>query len=134
MTGESAKHTLQGVTPVLLVGDIAAALRWYSTHLGFSGRGVPDSPPHSFGFLTKDNVTIFLQQLDGYRQPDLYDKREGGVWHVYLSVQGIDELYETLSQAPDVTLLEPPRRQSYGQTEFVIRDPNGYVVVFAQRA
>jgi hypothetical protein len=32
-----------------------------------------------------------------------------------------------------VTLLEPLCYQPYGQTEFVIRDPNGYALVFAQR-
>ena len=33
---------------------------------------------------------------------------------------------------PDVTILEPLRHQPYGQTEFVIRDPNGYALVFAE--
>ena len=133
MASESAKTTFDGATPVFLVSDVASTMRWYSIHLGFNVRGVPDSPPHNFGFLTKDNVTIFLQQLDGYRKPDVYDKREGGVWSVYLQVQGVRELYDVLSQVPDVTLLEPLCHQPYGQTEFVIRDPNGYALVFAQR-
>jgi uncharacterized glyoxalase superfamily protein PhnB len=133
MASESAKIKFDGATPVFLVSDIASTMRWYATHLGFSVRGVPESPPHDFGFLTKDNVTIFLQQLGGYRKPDLYDKREGGVWSVYVQVQGVRELYAVLSKVPDVTLLEPLCHQPYGQTEFVIRDPNGYALVFAER-
>ena len=133
MISEGHKTTFDGATPVFLVGDIAATMRWYSTHLGFSVHGVPESPPHQFGFLTKDKIQIFLQQLDGYRKPDLYEKREGGVWSLYLQVQRVRELHDVLSQDPHVTMLEPLRHQPYGQTEFVIRDPNGYALVFAQR-
>jgi hypothetical protein len=133
MDNESAETKFDGATPVFLVSDIASTMRWYATHLGFSVRGVPESPPHDFGFLTKDNVTIFLQQLDGYRKPELYDKREGGVWNVYVKVQGVRELYAVLSKVTDVTLLEPLCHQPYGQTEFVIRDPNGYALVLAER-
>jgi uncharacterized glyoxalase superfamily protein PhnB len=133
MAGESARTRFDGATPVFLVNDVATTMHWYATHLGFSARGVPESPPHQFGFLTKDKVVIFLQQLEGYRKPDLYGKREGGVWNAYLQVQGVRELYDALSQVPQVTMLEPLRHQPYGQTEFVIRDPNGYALVFAQR-
>ena len=46
--------------------------------------------------------------------------------------KGVRELFDVLSQKPDVTILEPLCHQPYGQTEFVIRDPNGYAVVFAE--
>ena len=77
----------------------------------------PESPPHTFGFLNKGDVQIFLQQLDGYRKPDLYGQREGGVWSVYLRMQGVRELFDVLSQRPDVTILEPLCHQPYGQTD-----------------
>ena len=124
---------LEGVTPVFLVSDIASTMQWYRMRLGFEVEGVPASAPHAFGFLRKDGVEIFLQQLDGYRKRDLYDEREGGVWSVYVHVQGVRELFETLSRTPEVTILEPLCHQPYGQTEFVVRDPNGYALVFAQR-
>jgi uncharacterized glyoxalase superfamily protein PhnB len=133
MSGETVKAKFDRATPVFLVGDIASTMRWYSTYLGFSVRGVPESPPHQFGVLTKDDVEIFLQQLDGYSKPDLYDRRDGGVWSVYLQVQRVRELYDELSQVPAVTVLEPLAHRPYGQTEFVIRDPNGYALAFAQR-
>src|SRR5262245_7187267 len=133
MANESAKTSFDGATPVFLVGDIASTMHWYSTHLGFNVHGVPEAPPHHFGFLAKDKVEIFLQQLDGYQRPDLYERREGGVWSVYLQVQGVRELYDVFSRDPEVTMLEPLCHQPYGQTAFVIGDPNGYALVFAQR-
>jgi predicted lactoylglutathione lyase len=58
------------------VEDIAATMRWYE-HLGFKGRAVPDAPPHCFAIISRDDVFIMLQQLDGYVKPDVYTKREG---------------------------------------------------------
>ena len=123
---------LCNATPVFLVSDIAATMHWYTANLGFSARVVPPSPPHHFCILERDDVAVFLQQLDGYRKPDAYHEREGGVWSVYLHTEGVEALFRALSQIADVTILEPLRHQRYGQTEFVVRDPNGYTLVFAE--
>jgi len=123
---------VQEAIPVFLVGDIASTMRWYAEQLGFQAHAVPSSPPHTFGILRKDDATIFLQQLDGYQKPDLYAQREGGVWSVYLQVDEIQPLFDRLSKLDGVTILEPLCHQPYGQTEFVLSDPNGYALVFAQ--
>lgn len=132
MAPVTADVKLRNATPVFLVGDIAATMRWYKTKLGFEADAVPEHPPHDFCILRKDDVVLFLQQLTGYQKPDLYNEREGGVWGAYLRTEGVQELYDTLTQVPGVTVVQPLRRQPYGQTEFEIRDPNGYVLVFAE--
>lgn len=119
-------------TPVFLVDDIAATMQWYRDNLRFDGRAVPPSPPHTFAILTRDGVEIMLQQLAGYRKSDHYRERNGGVWSVYLRVDGVRELFRELSGRAGVEILEPLRVQPYGETEFVVRDPNGYVLVFAE--
>lgn len=132
MANEGFEPKLQGTTPVFLVGDIALTMRWYQTHLGFNADPFPESAPHAFCILRKDDAVIFLQQLDGYQKPDLYDQREGGVWSVYIKTEGVRELFQALSKNVKVQVLEPLCHQPYGQTEFVIRDPNGYALVFAE--
>ncbi len=132
MTDNNSKMKLHQAIPVFLVSDIASTMQWYAANLGFDAQAIPESPPHHFCILKKDNVEIFLQQLDGYQKPDLYDQREGGVWSVYLQMQGVHDLFLVISQLPDVTVLEPLCHQPYGQNEFVIRDPNGYTLVFAE--
>ncbi len=124
---------LLSTTPVFLVADVAATMRWYRTNLQFDGRAVPESPPHTFGIMSKDDIQIFLQQLEGYEKPDPYKNREGGVWNVYVQMEGVREFFETVSTLGDVTMVERLRRQPYGQIEFAIKDPNGYVLVFAER-
>src|SRR5262249_8736528 len=126
--------TLRATTPVFLVSDIAATMQWYRANLQFEGRAVPETPPHNFGIIVKDDVEIFLQQLAGYVPPDLYGQRDGGVWHAYVHVDDVRQLYETVSKARGVTMVYGLRDQDYGQTEFAIQDLNGYVLVFAEPA
>ena len=123
---------LTSITPVFLVGDIAATMRWYQSALRFEADAFPPTAPHAFCILRKDDVTIFLQQLDGYEKPDRYAARRGGVWDAYLHTQDVHALYQMLANRSDVTIVHPPRRQPYRQTEFEVRDPNGYVLVFAE--
>ena len=127
-----AQPRLLRATPVFLVNDVASTMRWYSAVLGFQADPFPRSPPHQFCIQRRDGVEIFLRQLEGYEKPDRYQDREGGVWSVYLTMRGVRELFRALSQLPDVTILEPLCHQPYGQTELVIRDPNGYALVFAE--
>jgi uncharacterized glyoxalase superfamily protein PhnB len=55
------------------------------------------------------------------------------VWSAYIRTDGLHALYESLRLLPDVRIIRPLSRQPYGETEFEIRDPNGYVLVFAER-
>jgi uncharacterized glyoxalase superfamily protein PhnB len=132
MSHTTAPAKLRSATPVFLVDDIEKTMRWYKGTLDFEADPFPEGPPHAFCILRKDEVTIFLQQLAGYQKPDLYHQRKGGVWSVYLHTQGIEELYDALRNNPDVTVIQPLHRQPYHQTEFEIRDPNGYALVFAE--
>jgi catechol 2,3-dioxygenase-like lactoylglutathione lyase family enzyme len=117
---------------VFLVGDIAATIRWYEANLGFKANAFPPSPPHAFAILMRDEVDIMLQQLDGYVKPDLYSKRAGGVWNVYIRVTDLFQFYVDVKEHPDVRIIQRLHRQPYGQDEFEVMDPNGYVLVFAE--
>jgi uncharacterized glyoxalase superfamily protein PhnB len=124
---------LQTTTPVFLVSDVGATIRWYESTLGFEGDPFPPNPPYVFGILRRDDVEIMLQRLEGYEKPDLYAQRAGGVWDVYVRCEGVRELYDDVVKRGEVTVLRPLCPQPYGQLEFEIRDPNGYVLVFAER-
>ena len=63
MDDESTEAGLNAAIPVFLVDDIASTMRWYQANLGFSGRATPPAPPHTFAILSRDGVTIFLQQV-----------------------------------------------------------------------
>jgi len=71
-----------------------------------------------------------LQRVDNYQKPDLYSKRDGGVWDAYIRMKGVREFYESINDR--VEILRPLQKQFYGDWEFEVKDPNGYVLVFSE--
>jgi len=112
------------------VADISSTITWYEEQLGFTGDPFPDREPYVFGILRRDDIEIFLQRVEGYQKPDLYTKRPGGVWDAYIRVEGVKDLYEEVREA--VTVVQPLRLQPYGNWEFEVKDPNGYILVFSE--
>jgi hypothetical protein len=88
--------------------------------------------PPGFAILERDDVTIFLQHTDGYIKPDDPAARHRDAWNVCIETDDGQALFDELSNTPDVTIRRGPTRQDYGQIDFEIVDPNGYVLVFAQ--
>jgi uncharacterized glyoxalase superfamily protein PhnB len=121
---------LQSLAPCFPVADISVTIRWYEEVLGFLADPFPDREPYVFAILTRDDIEIMLQRVDGYQKPDLYSSRPGGVWDVYFRAEGVKDLYESVRD--EATIVQPLRRQPYGAWEFEIKDPNGYVLVFSE--
>jgi uncharacterized glyoxalase superfamily protein PhnB len=118
------------VAPTFPVGDIGATIRWYEDELGFTSYPFPETPPHVFASVCRDTVEIMFQRVDGYRKPDLYQLRSGGVWDAYFRMEGVKQFYEAIKDRVEITM--PLRQQPYGDWEFEVRDPNGYVLVFSE--
>jgi len=121
---------LQSTTPCFAVADIATTMRWYEEQLGFTPDPFPAHEPYVFAILRRDDIEIMLQRLRDYQKPDIYKLRDGGVWNVYIRMRGVKQLYDEVKDK--VEILQPLRRQPYGQWEFEVKDPNGYVLVFSE--
>jgi uncharacterized glyoxalase superfamily protein PhnB len=118
------------VAPCFLVADVGATIRWYEEQLGFIGDPFPATEPYVFAILRRDNVQIMLQRAEGYEKPDLYNVRRGGVWDAYFHVEGVKRIFESVRA--EATIVQPLRQQPYGNWEFEVKDPNGYVLVFSE--
>lgn len=123
---------LQSVSACFSVADISATIQWYEEQLGFIGDPFPDREPYVFAILRRDDIEIFLQRIEGYEKPDLYNRRSGGVWDAYIRVEGIKDLYDSVRE--EATIVQPLRLQPYGNWEFEVKDPNGYVLVFSENS
>ena len=120
----------ESVAACFPVPNISSTIKWYEEQLGFTGDPFPDREPYVFGILRRDDIEIFLQRVEGYQKPDLYSTRPGGVWDAYIRVEGVKDLYEEVREG--VTIVQPLRRQPYGNWEFEVKDPNGYILVFSE--
>jgi len=121
---------LNRTAPTFPVADVGATIRWYETELGFTSYPFPEKPPYVFASVCRDGVEIMFQRIEGYQKPDLYYRRSGGVWDVYIRMQGVKEFYESVKDRVEIKM--PLRKQDYGDLEFEVKDLNGYILVFSE--
>jgi catechol 2,3-dioxygenase-like lactoylglutathione lyase family enzyme len=120
---------LKAAVPTFWVADVAATAGWYSEHLGFRTAGTfPARAPYVYASLQRDDAEIMLLSLPGYQKPDLSTRRTEGLWDAYVRMRGVHALYDTVRDEPFVQMRL--KQQRYGDWEFEVRDPNGYVLVF----
>jgi uncharacterized glyoxalase superfamily protein PhnB len=124
-----ADVVIRSAVPTFLVPDVASTARWYAENLGFRTAGtVPDREPYAYASLQNGFAEIMLLSLADYEKPDLRDRRPSGLWDAYIRADGVSKLYRGVEGRPFVQM--PLTHQPYGDWEFEVRDPNGYVLVF----
>lgn len=120
---------LKAAVPTFWVADVAGTARWYSEYLGFRSAGTfPSRAPYAYASLQRDGAEIMLLSLPGYQKPDLSARRPEGLWDAYVRMRGVHALYDTVRGEAFVQM--QLKQQPYGDWEFEVRDPNGYVLVF----
>jgi len=102
----------------LSVTDVAQAVAFYETKLGFR-RAFLDGNPPTFAGINLDQVQIFLQQ--GTPNPSGTS--------VYFVVGDADELY-AFHKANGVEIVAAPTDEPYGLRDFYVRDLYGYRLGF----
>jgi uncharacterized glyoxalase superfamily protein PhnB len=125
----AATVAIRSAVPAFLVSDVGATARWYANELGFAVAGTfPDQEPFAYASVQRGGAEIMLLALESYRKPDLRARRPEGVWDAYVRADGVRALFEALRSRPFIQA--PLKHQPYGDWEFEVRDPNGYVLVF----
>jgi uncharacterized glyoxalase superfamily protein PhnB len=125
----------QKLTPNLVVNDVAAAVEFYRSVLGFQkGMSVPDNPPYVFASVTNGTVEIFFNDrravIEDY--PALAIPPLGGTLTLFIEVDGIEEILAAVRKAK-ATITMPLKTQFYGMREFAFEDPEGWVLTIAER-
>jgi catechol 2,3-dioxygenase-like lactoylglutathione lyase family enzyme len=128
-TSEQAIH-IKAAVPTFVVDDVGRTARWYAEHLGFHIAGAfPGSEPYAYASLQRDGAEIMLLRLEGYQKPDLAAQRPEGVWDAYVRMHGVHAFWAVVRGEPFIRT--PLKQQPYGDWEFEVRDPNGYILVFS---
>jgi catechol 2,3-dioxygenase-like lactoylglutathione lyase family enzyme len=120
---------IRSAVPTFLVDDVGGTARWYAEHLGFRVMGTfPGREPYAYASVQRGGAEIMLLRLAGYQKPDLAGRRPEGLWDAYIRMDGVAALYESAEGREFIH--GPLVKRPYGDWEFEVRDPNGYVIVF----
>jgi PhnB protein len=113
------------VVPVLNVASIEASLAFYRDTLGFTAG---DAIPGEDGKLMHAEATLGDVMLMFGSNPDA---PVGGGMSLYLSLPDVGAQYERVRRAGG-TITDPLRDQFWGDRTFMVADPDGYQLMFAQ--
>ncbi len=122
------------ITPNLLVRDVAKSLAFYRDVLGFTkGETVPDQAPFVFVWMKRDDVSVFLNDINAaaHDYPDAAKLTPGGTAALFFVISGVDDYHARV--APNANVIMPLKTQFYGMREFAITDPDGHIITFAER-
>jgi len=127
------------ITPELYVTDLKASLAFYCTLLGFEVDY--DRPEGRFACLRLGPATLMLEEPVGrtWLAAPLEQPFGRGV-NFQIMVVGIDDLFERCRNA-GAPIFHPLETKHYrrrdgmvSQTQFVVQDPDGYLIRLAEDA
>jgi uncharacterized glyoxalase superfamily protein PhnB len=127
-------YELKKLTPNLIVSDVARSVAFYRDVLGFEVTAtVPDAAPFVFASMQSGGVEVFLNAPEPAvaEYPDFKDRPIGGTLTLFIEVVDVERAYNSLKANVDVVM--PLEKKWYGVTEFAFKDPDGYLITFAQR-
>ena len=128
-----------GVTPELSVFDLDASRRFYCDLLGFEV--AYERAEEGFVFLRLEGCEVMLDQIGRGRTwaTGTLERPLGRGLNLQFSVSAIDPLLARL-QSAGIALFLPVETKAYRvgdadvvQRQFVVQDPDGYLLRFAER-
>ncbi len=134
------------LTPNFEVKDIRKTVNFYQSVLGFSlVMAVPetqdgieqyfeDDKEYVYALVSKDTVELMFQRSDSFKR-DVKMAKDipfGASVSFYMEIEGLDNFYDDIKDK--IAEITEPQLAWYGMKEFYIKDPNGYILGFAQKA
>lgn len=120
---------LTGMAPIVPVRNLVASLDFYTGTLGFDV--LQRNPGNTAALVARGPVRLMLLRVGQLKA--LEATREH--LSAYVWVDDLDSLYAEMAPAlarlPEFRV-RPPFRQPYGMREFHVKDPDGFLIFFAE--
>jgi catechol 2,3-dioxygenase-like lactoylglutathione lyase family enzyme len=120
--------TLLGAEPQLFVADLAVSLAFYAQKLGFDVAFSYGDPPF-YGQVARDGVKLNLRAVDA---PAFDPERRAREQQLSASIT-LDDPRALFREYQDagVEFAQALRAEPWGALTFVVRDPDGNLLLFA---
>ena len=122
---------LTSVAAHLYVQDLKASIDFFTTKLGFKVDFVYGEPPF-YGQVSRDHARLALRQMD---KPvfaiDIREREE--LLSASITVASANEIRQLFlaCQATDVPFAQLLRDEPWGAKTFIVKDPDGNLILFA---
>jgi catechol 2,3-dioxygenase-like lactoylglutathione lyase family enzyme len=133
----SAPSNRAALVPELSVSNIQESLTFWCGLLGFDI--AYDRPAARFAYLTRDDLQVMLCEQNGRWETAEMQRPFGRGINLQMVVYRIEPIVNVL-RAADWPLYEQPNEvwyrvgdEEHGQREFLVQDPDGYLMRFAER-
>ncbi|WP_433970751.1 VOC family protein [Tunturiibacter lichenicola] len=126
---------LNSVAAHLFVRDINASCEFFASRLGFAVDFVYGDPPF-YGQVSRDKVKLALRHVDEpvFAVSDAGDIREReDLVLASITVASVEEIKQLflMYQAADVPFHQTLKKEPWGARTFIVRDPDGNLILFA---
>ena len=122
---------LSAVEPELFVADIKAACDWFTSKLGFKVVFTYGEPPF-YGQVKRDGAPINLRLVcEPVYVGDIREREE--LLGASMTVDSAAEIKQLFLQyqAACVDFFRPLKQEPWGARNFIVRDPDGNLLLFA---
>jgi catechol 2,3-dioxygenase-like lactoylglutathione lyase family enzyme len=125
-----SKPVLLAAEPQLFVADIAASCEFYTKKLGFAVAFSCGEPPF-YGQVFRDGARLNLRCLDKPGlDPEVRDSEQ--LLSASITLDDAKPLFLEY-QAAGVLFAQPLKTEPWGARTFIVRDPDGNLILFAGR-
>jgi catechol 2,3-dioxygenase-like lactoylglutathione lyase family enzyme len=125
-----SRSVLLAAEPQLFVTDIAAACDFYTQKLGFAVAFVYGEPPH-YAQIFRDGARLNLRHVDEAAiDPECRDRDQ--LLSATITLDDAEPLFLEY-QAAGVPFAQPLKTEAWRARTFIVRDPDGNLVLFAGR-
>jgi len=127
----TSKATIVAAEPALFVADIKASINFFTEKLGFSIAFVYGEPPF-YAQVKRDAAQINLRCVDRpVIDPAVREREE--LLSAVMTVASADEIKQLFLeiQGKNVAFFQPLKTQPWGARNFIIKDPDGNLLLFA---
>jgi uncharacterized glyoxalase superfamily protein PhnB len=120
-------------TPIMIVDHIEPSLEFWVKRLGYQKIAeVPHGNELGFILLEKDGNQVMMQTRKSVAE-DSPATLEQPMEHTVVQYIDVDSLDEVLKCVEGMKLLMGPRETFYGAREILLKDPAGYMIMFAEQ-
>jgi len=130
-THSHSQPILTSVAAHLYVRDLKTSTDFFTTKLGFSVDFVYGDPPF-YGQVSRDNARLALRYMDEPFFAEDIRQREG-LLSASITLASAGEIKQLFLayQAVGVPLAQPLRNEPWGAKTFILKDPDGNLILFA---